>query len=140
MTLGYAMPRPRQCIITWYLVNCIKRWFTDNTRESFQEKFPWLMMSEATWTSTILANMNAWINLDEHYAPDLHTVKEILALYKPAGKDSACNAMNGLFSMAWELEMTCNARDGGKNEDRKRDKASSNVRACPHDGIATSYE
>ena len=56
-------------------------------------------MSEATWTSTILANMNAWINLDEHYAPDLHTVKEILALYKPAGKDSACNAMNGLFSM-----------------------------------------
>ena len=32
------------------------------------------------------------------------------------------------------------ARDGGKNEDRKRDKASSNVRACPHDEIATSYE
>lgn len=55
-------------------------------------------MSEVTSTS-ILTNMNAWINPDEHYSPDLHTVKEILALHKPAGEDSARNAMNGLFSM-----------------------------------------
>ena len=94
VTLGYAMPPS----VHQNLVNCIKRWFTDNTIESFQEKFPWLIMSEATWTS-ILANMNAWINPDEHYSPDLHTVKEILALHKPAGEDTARNAMNGLFSM-----------------------------------------
>ena len=55
-------------------------------------------MSEVTSTS-ILTNMNAWINPDEHYSPDLHTVKEILALHKLAGEDSARNAMNGLFSM-----------------------------------------
>ena len=99
VTLGYAMPPS----VHQNLVNCIKRWFTDNTRESFQEKFPWLIMSEATWTS-ILTNMNAWINPDEHYSPNLHTVKEILALYKPAGEDSARNAMNGLIP--WELETT----------------------------------
>ena len=106
VTLGYAMPPS----VHQNLINFIKRWFTDNTREGFQEKFPWIFISELTWTS-ILIKMNAWVNPGEHYSPKLHTVKEILAIYKPAGEDAGQSAMNGLASMGGGRDMMRDMED-----------------------------
>lgn len=80
------------------LVEYIKRWFTDSTRENFLDQFPWLTISEATWEG-ILANMHAWVDPEAHYSPPLHTVDGILAVYKPSGGDSRNHVMNELSAM-----------------------------------------
>ena len=84
------MQCPRQCIITWSTVSNVGSLII--RERAFKRNSP---------ADYVRGNFDFYPYKYERldYSPHLHTVKEILALHKPAGEDSARNAMNGLFSM-----------------------------------------
>jgi len=94
VTLGYAMPP----FVHRKMVEHIKRWFTDSIFEDFQQTFPWLVISEDTWTG-IITIMNAWVEPEAHYSPEFPSAMEVLPSYRPNGDDRVDNAMAGLSSM-----------------------------------------
>lgn len=63
-TLGVLMPP----FIYQKMIDIIKLWFTDNTRENFLVQMPWIVISEDTWIG-IVKIMKAWIEPETHYTP-----------------------------------------------------------------------
>ena len=97
-TLGHAMP---PCVHE-KMVECIKLWFTESTRDNFLEAFPWLYMSEQTWKG-ILAKMKAWVDPETSYSPSLPSVQGTLANLNPSqGIDTA---LEGISAMGASSEM-----------------------------------
>ncbi|KAL7553951.1 hypothetical protein ACHAWF_017877 [Thalassiosira exigua] len=94
VTLGYVMPP----FVHEKMVEYIKLWFTENTKENFLCTFPWLTISEDSWEG-ILEKMNAWLEPEKHYSPHIHSVEEILAVYKPSSDNAGNEAMSGLSMM-----------------------------------------
>lgn len=94
VTLGYAMPP----FVHQKMVSCIKRWFTDSSREIFSQTFPWLIIANDTWEG-IIQKMNAWVDPEAHYSPKLPSTRMMLSNYNPIGDDQVSDAMSGLSSM-----------------------------------------
>ena len=94
VTLGYAMPP----FVHQKMVSCIKRWFTDSSREIFSQTFPWLIIANDTWEG-IIQKMNAWVDPEAHYSPKLPSTRMMLSNYNPIGDDQLSDAMSGLSSM-----------------------------------------
>jgi hypothetical protein len=93
-TLGFVMP----LFICRRMIDIIKLWFTENTRENFLVQMPSIVISEDTWIG-IVKVMKAWIEPETHYTPSFPSVTATLSAYTPCGEDIKKEMMAGLADM-----------------------------------------